>query len=65
MALEMVVPNMVCDGCAEKITEAIKTVDSEAKINIDLPTKHVSVDTEVSLESIEQAITAIGYEVEP
>ncbi|WP_241829242.1 heavy-metal-associated domain-containing protein [Desertifilum tharense] len=61
----MVVPNMVCDGCAEKITEAIKTVDSEAKINIDLPTKHVSVDTEVSLESIEQAITAVGYEVEP
>lgn len=65
MALEMEVPNMVCNGCVETITEAIKTVDSEAKVNIDLPSKHVSVDTEASLESIEQAITAVGFEVNP
>ena len=58
------VPNMVCDGCAKTITEEILTHESEAKVDVNLQAKTVSVDTEASEESIKQMITAVGYTVE-
>ncbi len=58
------VPNMVCDGCAKTITEEILTHESEAKVDVNLQAKTVSVDTKASEESIKQMITAVGYTVE-
>ncbi|MDP8964899.1 MAG: heavy-metal-associated domain-containing protein [Cyanobacteriota bacterium] len=58
------VPNMVCDGCAKTITDEILTHESEAKVDVNLQAKTVSVDTEASEESIKQMITAVGYTVE-
>ena len=62
--LELKVPSMVCDGCVEKITEVIKTHEPNAKVDIDLGSKKVSVDTEASEESIKQVIVAAGHTVE-
>ena len=58
------VPNMVCDGCAKTITDEILTHESEAKVDVNLQAKTVSVDTEASEESIKQMITALGHTVE-
>lgn len=63
MALKLKVPSMVCESCAEKVTGAIKTVDSDAQVNIDLESKTVTLDSAASEESFKQAITAVGFEV--
>lgn len=62
--LELKVPSMVCDGCVETVTKAIKTHEPNAKVDIDLDSKKVSVDTKASEESIKQVITAAGHTVE-
>ncbi|MCU0517529.1 MAG: heavy-metal-associated domain-containing protein [Oscillatoria sp. Prado101] len=64
MALKLKVPSMVCEGCVETVTKAIKTVDSDAGVNVDLEKKTVSVESQVSEESIKQAIVATGHTVE-
>ena len=62
--LELKVPSMVCEGCVDAVTKAIKTHEPDAKVNIDLDSKKVTVDTEASEESIKQVIVALGHEVE-
>ena len=64
MALELKVPSMVCNGCVETVSKAIKTVESDAEVDINLETKMVKVDAKASPESIKQAITATGHTIE-
>ena len=58
------VPSIACDGCAKTITDEILTHESDAKVNVDVKEKTVSVETEASEESIKQMITAVGHNVE-
>ena len=62
--LKLKVPSMVCEGCVETVTKAIKTHEPNAKVDIDLDSKKVSVDTKASEESIKQVIVAAGHTVE-
>ena len=55
---------MVCNGCVKTVKDAIVTHEPNAKVDIDLDTKQVKVDTETSKESIAQIITAVGHTVE-
>ncbi|MFB8791149.1 MAG: heavy-metal-associated domain-containing protein [Potamolinea sp.] len=63
-AMTFKVPSMVCDGCAKTITDSILTHESDAKVEVDLKAKTVSVETEASEESIKQMIVAVGHTVE-
>ncbi|MEQ9552070.1 heavy-metal-associated domain-containing protein [Coleofasciculus sp. G1-WW12-02] len=58
------VPSIACDACAKTISEGIHTHEPEAKVNVDVAGKTVSVETEASPESIKQMITAVGHKVE-
>lgn len=58
------VPNIACDGCAKTITDEILVHESDAKVNVDVNTKMVTVDTKASEASIRQMIVAVGYSVE-
>ncbi|MEM8832725.1 MAG: heavy-metal-associated domain-containing protein [Cyanobacteria bacterium P01_G01_bin.19] len=64
MTLNFKVPSMVCDGCVSTVESAILTHEPEAKVDINLDTKEVKVDTGASEESIKQIITAAGHTVE-
>lgn len=64
MTINLKVPSMVCDGCVDTVKEAIATHEPEAKVDINLDTKQVTVDTEASEASIKQIITAAGHTVE-
>ncbi|WP_449419797.1 heavy-metal-associated domain-containing protein [Phormidium nigroviride] len=63
MAIKLNVPSIVCSGCGDTITKAIKTVESEANVNVDVAAKTVTVEAQSSEESIKQAITATGHTV--
>ena len=64
MSLQLKVPSIVCDGCAETITKAVKSVDADARVDVDVSAKTVKVEGIQSEESIKQAITATGHTVE-
>ena len=64
MALLLKVPNIVCDGCAETITETITTMAPDAKVEVDVQAKTVTVESAASEETIKQSIVAAGYTVE-
>jgi copper chaperone len=64
MALKLKVPNIACDGCVETITEAIHTMEPDARVNVDVQTKTVTVESAASEETIKQSIVAAGYQIE-
>ncbi|MGF1460315.1 MAG: heavy-metal-associated domain-containing protein [Leptolyngbyaceae cyanobacterium] len=63
MTLQFKVPTMKCDGCAEVVTEAIQSVDADAKVDINVETKDVSAETSASVEALRAAIAAQGHTV--
>ncbi|MGF1478240.1 MAG: heavy-metal-associated domain-containing protein [Cyanophyceae cyanobacterium] len=64
MAMQLKVPSIVCQGCADEITKEIKTHEPNATVNVDVEKKVVTVETGASEESIRQAIAAVGHQVE-
>jgi len=64
MALKLKVPNIMCSDCAQTITESITTMEPDAKVDVDVQAKMVSVESAASEETIKQAITAAGYTIE-
>jgi copper chaperone len=63
MSLELSVPSIVCSGCADAITKAIKNLDSEASVDVNLETKMVTVDSKAEETALKEAITEIGHTV--
>lgn len=58
----LIVPDMTCGHCAKVVTEAVKSVDSNATVNIDLETKTVQIDSQsVDAAAVSQALDAAGY----
>lgn len=64
MALKLNVPNIACEDCAAKITNSIHVMEPDAKVDIDVNAKTVSVESKASEESIKQIIVAAGYQIE-
>ncbi|MGB3612828.1 MAG: heavy-metal-associated domain-containing protein [Elainellaceae cyanobacterium] len=63
MATTFTVPSITCQGCADTITEALKTADPAAKIDVDVENKAVSVESEMAEASMRQVIVSVGHEV--
>ncbi|PHJ61324.1 heavy metal transporter [Nostoc linckia z18] len=64
MAIQLKIPNLKGDDCAKKITKSIQTMESDAKIDVNVDTKTVTVDTAASEESIKQIIQSAGFIIE-
>ncbi|MGF1538367.1 MAG: heavy-metal-associated domain-containing protein [Elainellaceae cyanobacterium] len=63
MAMTFNVPSITCQGCADTITEVLKAADPEAKIDVDVDKKTVSIDSGMAESSARQAIVSVGHEV--
>ncbi|NET73988.1 MAG: heavy-metal-associated domain-containing protein [Sphaerospermopsis sp. SIO1G2] len=61
MTIKLTIPGMVCSACANNITNAIKAVDIDAKVEADPETKLVNVDTQTSETVIKEALVTAGY----
>jgi Cu+-exporting ATPase len=60
---ELTVEDMSCGHCVGRVTKSVQAVDKDAKVEVDLPTKKVKVDSSADLDRIVQAIDAAGYPV--
>ncbi|HYC66467.1 MAG TPA: heavy-metal-associated domain-containing protein [Reyranellaceae bacterium] len=62
--MNITVPGMSCGPCARAVTNAVKSVDPAAEVEIDLGTKRVAIDTGSDAEQVKAAIEQAGYKVE-
>lgn len=62
--VELTVPGMSCDPCARAVTKAVRSVDPQAGVEIDLGTKRVAINSDAGFDRIRAAIETAGYEVD-
>lgn len=60
---ELQVENMSCGGCARGVINSVQEVDQQAKVDVDLKSKRVRVETSAGYEAIVSAITNAGFPV--
>ncbi len=58
------VQGMTCGHCERAVTEAVKTIDPQATVKIDLATGIVEIDSAQSRETLSKAIAEEGYTVQ-
>lgn len=59
--MEFHIDNMDCGGCARSVTKAIQSVDPQAKVEIDLAAKRVTVATAHAADAIAGRLVEVGY----
>jgi copper chaperone len=62
---QFTVTGMSCQHCVKAVTQAIQTLDPQARVSVTLENGDVQVDTEQSREEVAQVIAAEGYGVAP
>ncbi|AUN97656.1 hypothetical protein C0V70_05910 [Bacteriovorax stolpii] len=60
---EIKVSGMTCGGCVRSVTNALKSLDSKANVNIDLKSQLVTVESEKGQDDIVSAIEEAGYTI--
>lgn len=56
------VKGMTCGHCVKAVTNAVHDVDADARVDIDLASGTVRVESKMSAASIGKAIEEAGYE---
>lgn len=63
--VEFTVNDMTCGHCASRVTQAIKAVDADAKVSIDVAKKYVRIDSTRAVTEFTTALTEAGYSPVP
>ena len=61
--IEFQVEGMSCQHCVSAITQAVRAVDTEARVEVDLSAARVRVASSKPVETLTAAIEDAGYEV--
>lgn len=59
------VPDMHCGGCVRRVTKAVQSVDSAAKVEADVPGREVRVDSTADPAALLTALAEAGYPATP
>lgn len=60
---ELQVEGMTCGGCVRSVTKTVQAVDRNARVEVDLDSKKVRVETVADLNAVTSAIADAGYPV--
>jgi copper chaperone len=63
--LKLSVPDMSCGHCEATVTKAIRSVDETAKVNVDLTSRTVAIESTADMLRIVAALEAEGYPSQP
>jgi copper chaperone len=61
--LTLKVSGMTCGGCINAVTRAVQAQDPQAKVQADLATQIVSLETSLSAAQASELITDAGFPV--
>jgi len=59
--MEFEVKDVSCGGCANSITRAVNSVDPAARLDIDVTTKVVKIDSALPLDRLVAVIEEAGF----
>lgn len=59
--LELNIAALSCGHCARAVTEAVHEIDPAARVEVDLGSKQVKVQTQASREQVVAVLTEAGY----
>ena len=57
----MTLPTMTCGHCVRTVTETVQQVDAQAKLEIDLPTHQVRIESTLPAAAFAKALAEEGY----
>lgn len=60
--IELDLPTMTCGHCVRAVTAAVRGVDPQARVEVDLGSHRVRIETEAPPERIRAALAEEGYE---
>jgi copper chaperone len=60
-SIEFTVPDMTCGHCAGRIKALVAGIDAEAKVDIDLPTHRVRIESAEDAETFRSALAEADY----
>ncbi len=59
--IEFTLPTMTCGHCVKAVTAAVQQVDAAARLQIDLPTQQVRIESTHPAAEFERALAEEGY----
>jgi copper chaperone len=59
------IPQMSCGHCARAVTEAVQEIDANAKVDVDLVSKKVQVESTADPQKLAAALAEAGYAPQP
>jgi copper chaperone len=59
--IEFKVPAISCGHCVRSVNEAVHEIDPQAKVDVDLATKKVQVQSSADRAALAEALTEAGY----
>jgi copper chaperone len=59
--MEFTIPAMSCGHCAGAITQAVKSLDPNAQVDVDLASKKVVVQSSQDKPTVAAALAEAGY----
>ena len=62
MATKYKVSGMTCGGCVRSVTNAITARDGSARVEVDLPAGIVTVDGDLSEDTVKDAVEGAGFD---
>jgi copper chaperone len=63
MQTTFTVPDLACGACADKISQAIHSLDPQAQIIADPQTKIVQIESKLPVMTLQTTIAAAGYTI--
>lgn len=60
---QLTVEGMSCGHCIAMVTKAVQALDAAAKVDVELATQTVRVDTKAGLADVTHAVAEAGYPV--
>ena len=59
--IEFTINDMSCGHCASMITKTVRALDDQAKVDVDLATKKVQIESSQDRATLVDALTEAGY----
>lgn len=61
--MEITVKGMTCGGCVRSVTNALKTLDQNAQVEVTLETQNIKISTTKNQNEVKEAIEDAGFDV--
>lgn len=59
--LQFTIPTMHCGGCVRGVTRAVQALDVDTRVEVDLGSKTVQIQTQAEAAAVVSALTAAGF----